>query len=558
VADISTVAMPGGANAANWTAGFSQGTVSITLTAVGSTGILNGDEIILDQSNDLNDTGGFVICDSNGGAGPNSSGSTVCMANTVGNGNIGRNYSGQSHSQQQRVVVTAGCASTCTGAGPFTLTISPGLYANNWGGTGRTTGAWFVKPVRYVGVENMTIDHSNTSSSAGMTFYDCSQCWVKNVRSLKVNNEHVLIYNGSRVEVRDSYFYGVLTAQSQSYGILLFPASDCLVENNVFQQITSPILSGGAGNVFAYNFSTDNLVSGGTYNQGSYASHDVGNYMNLWEGNVMNSIFTDQLHGTSGLITLFRNWLNGYDWNTINGPATHPVNQTYPIDFDSYSRGMNVIGNVLGTPGYHNNYEAYAPNSYTATQCNQSLFELGWGGGLCSNQQGVLGDTSVRSTLMRWGNYDTVTAAVRWDATESSPGAATYISAQATPASHALPNSFYLSSRPGFFTTPQGVLPFPLIGPDVTNGKGGYFSGGTYARGICPVGLAAGGVTCSTAVGGFANVNPAMNCYFNVMSGPADGSGPAIAFDSNSCYSSGTAPPSVTLVSGSSLTSTPH
>jgi hypothetical protein len=557
----------GGSNWANWTGGFSQGATSITVASVGSTGIVNGQELIVDQQNDLNDNGGSIVCDSNGGKGPNVSGTTVCMANTVSNGEIGRTVGGSggySYSQQQRVIVTAGCSTTCSGAGPFTLTISPGLYANNWGNHGaNTTAVWWVFPSEYVGIENMTIDHTNTTSSAGNTFWNCSNCWVKNIRDIKVNNEHVLIYNSSRDEVRDSYFFETKNFASQSYGILLYPASDCLIENNIFQQITSPILAGGEGNVFGYNYWIDNIVASPTYGQGTYPSHDVGNLFELWEGNIGNSLIMDQLHGTSGLETIFRNWLNGRDWNTctyLSGTCTDannyghsPTAQTYPLDFDSYNRGMNVIGNVLGTPGYHTNYQAITPNTYTGTQCNQSIYEMGWGGAPCTNQQGVLGDSVVISSLMRWGNYDVVNAAVRWNSAESSPGAVQWIAAQTTPSTETLPNSFYLNSAPTFFNTPQGTLAFPLIGPDVTGGNGGTFSGGTYAGGNCQVGSSAGGGTCTSSLAGLVNLNPAMNCYLNVMSGPLDGSGSVLSFDANLCYGVTTA-----LAPPTNVTATAH
>ena len=54
------------------------------------------------------------------------------------------------------------------------------------------------------------------------------------------------------------------------------------------------------------------------------------------------------------------------------------------------------------------------------------------------------------------------------------------------------------------------------------------------------MGYTSGGASCAAAVGGFANINPAMNCYFNVMNGPADGSGSVLSFDANTCYGSNT------------------
>jgi hypothetical protein len=88
-----------------------------------------------------------------------------------------------------------------------------------------------------------------------------------------------------------------------------------------------------------------------------------------------------------------------------------------------------------------------------------------------------------------------------------------------------------------------GTMAYPPIGPDVTGGNGSFFSSGTYSGGVCPVGFVAGGATCpSSTVGGYANINPAMNCYFNVIGGPADGTGNVLSFDANSCYGASSEP----------------
>lgn len=86
------------------------------------------------------------------------------------------------------------------------------------------------------------------------------------------------------------------------------------------------------------------------------------------------------------------------------------------------------------------------------------------------------------------------------------------------PADHVLPNSLYLSSKPSWW----GSVAWPPIGPDVTGGN-------------------------ITGVGGYANLTPSANCYYNVMGGPADGSGNALIFNANNCYASftgDTTPPS--------------
>jgi len=510
---------PGKSNAANWTGGFAQGSTSITLSNVGSAGILNGDVVILDQQNDTAPNNGYMQCDFIPGGFP-------CSAAGTNLNNTGRYINNVSYAQMQYVKVVSGCSSACVGTGPFSITIAQPLYANNWHAAGQPTGAYFIKGINHVGIENLTIDATQCPNDAtcqsGVTFMNCEQCWARNLSVINTRRNHIWLVNGSRDEVRDSYFYGVKNSASQSYGIELFPADDSLIENNIFQQISSPFMSGGgAGNVWAYNFSRNNPVAQGyTYMQASYLSHSDGDYMNLFEGNDVNGLFSDQLHGTSGLITVFRNWITGRDYNVFVSGDGLTTNQTFPFDLDSYNRGYNIVGNVLGTPGYHNLYEAYAPNSYTRDQCNHSIYELGFGGGVCGadSAAGVANDPVVRSTLMRWGNYDVVSGTVRWDTAESSPGAVAYISAQVSPLSRALPASFYLSSKPSWW----GSMPYPAAGPDVTGGTG---------------------------PGGFAYINPAQACYLNVLGGPVSGAGGVLSFDADRCYpsagasSNGVAPP---------------
>jgi hypothetical protein len=547
-------AQPGQGNACNWTGGYSQGATSITLASCGSTGINNGDIIVLDQLDDTTDNGGYIECAQN--AAP-----LVCMAQNSVMGRAIPAGSNNWYSQEQFVTVISGCASACIGAGPFTLTISPGLYANNWnqGAGAGTTGAWFTKqtstsiPMKMVGVENLTIDATSCpddiSCQSGITFWDVDNAWVKNVAILGTRRNHIWGANSTHLEIRDSYFYGTKNAEPQSYGFESFPCGDCLVEDNIFQQIASPIMfGGGMGDVVGYNFSINNVYGPATYMQSAYNSHSGGNYMNLFEGNVFNGIFTDQLHGTTGLVTNFRNWIDGLDWNTCtysapgctntNNYANHPSKQTSPGYISSFSRGYNFIGNVMGTPGYHVTYQFATPQAPTETQCSQAIWEIGYAN-ICDTEGtgGVPDDTVVASSLMRWGNYDTVNAAVRWDATESSPGAVKFINANSTPATHNLPSSFYLPSTPSFFNVNSGATaPFPPIGPDVAGGNGGTFTSGTYNLGICQVGTSSGGATCSSSLAGHVNLIPAMNCYYNILRGPTDGSGSALAFDANNCY----------------------
>jgi hypothetical protein len=247
---------------------------------------------------------------------------------------------------------------------------------------------------------------------------------------------------------------------------------------------------------------------------GSSFHHSAGINYQLFEGNDGAGFTADQIHGTSHFMTGFRNRWHGWE--------TGKNQQTDAVHIYSYNRYFNVIGNVLGTPSFHTNYECF-PASVTSSGCTTgaslSIYMLGWS---ANEQKGSFNDDLlVRSTLMRWGNYDNVTGAVQWNSAEVPSGLSIY--SNAVPGSHTLPPSFYLTSKPAWWGT---TSPFPAIGPDVTGGTG---------------------------PGGFSYAIPAQLCYTNTMGGPADGSGSALAFNAGKCYGSAAAP-----LPPTHLVATPH
>jgi hypothetical protein len=363
---------------------------------------------------------------------------------------------------------------------------------------------------------------------------------MKNVRSIDCKQDCVDVVTSFAPVIRDSYFYGAQSYGVGSYTVQMEEVSGGLVENNIMQNTMSPdIKDAVTGSVSAYNFTP--LIASPNYMQGMYASHNSGSAFNLLEGNATTDFIADDSWGTSDLITIFRNHAVGWQRNYTM--------QTYPLDIDYGVRAVNVIGNVLGEPGYHSQYEAYATSSSGgvyrlvdggatssgAGAVNQSIYVLGWSnsGGLgnCTVPPGC--DSLTQPTMMRWGNYDVVDAAVEWNTTEASPAAVAYVNANPVPSSQTLPNSFYLTSRPAWFRS----VPFPPYGPDVSNGTTGICTSGTYT-GVWATSPAqcAGGSYTASAWGGHANANPAQDCYLNVMGGPSDGSGSVLSFDANVCY----------------------
>src|SRR5262249_37270373 len=264
------------------------------------------------------------------------------------------------------------------------------------------------------GVEAMTLDHTSSPATTGIGVSNAHDCWIRNVKSLNANRNHVWLNTAARIEVRDSYFYGTRNAASLSYGVELYATGDDLVVNNIFQHVTAPIMTGNsAGVVVGYNFMTDMYYTVSNWMMaGLQGSHDAGTGMNLAEGNVGNAFLMDDYHGTGNLITVFRNRLSGTEGSKSSN--------TIPVNLFTYNRFVNIVGNGLGTAGYHQTYEYSQASSSGST--DRSIYVLGYSGVGSSSAAGLPYDPMVRSTLVRWGNYDAATNGAQWKAAELPSG----------------------------------------------------------------------------------------------------------------------------------------
>lgn len=465
---------PPTSNIRDWTAGYAKGSTQITLQAV--TGLSAGSVIVLDQLDDATDSGGIYIS----------------CAPAVANDNCPSTRTTRSQQQIVRVVSISGNQ----------VTISPGLHMPNWRASQAPQVWWWGESGEMNGVEDMTLDHTSGTETAGIGFRNAYRGWVRNVKSLNANRNHVWLYRSARIEVRDSYFYGTKNAATLSYGVESFMTTDNLVINNIFQHISRPIMMGpAAGSVYAYNFMIDMFyTSPATWLNGSInGSHDSGTGMNLFEGNIGTGFLMDLYHGTGALPTLFRNRLTGLE------PGK--TQNTSVINIWGFNRLANLVGNVLGTSGYHTKYEDSRVSPGTQGSPDRSIYLLGYTGVNETTPSGY--DPGVVTTMLRWGNFDYATGQSRWLAAELPSG-------HAVPSSQALPASLFLSARPGWW----GTMPWPAIGPDVTGGPD---------------------------PAGHAHRIPAQVCY-ETTARAADGT---LAFNPDQCYPStpplppDTAPPSV-------------
>jgi len=258
----------------------------------------------------------------------------------------------------------------------------------------------------------------------------------------------------------------------------------------------------------------------------SLIAHEGGIAMDLTDGNSGLGIEGDDIHGTHDFMTYFRNLMQG---DVCNCPTKN--GNTTIAHFWAFDRYVNAVGNVFGQPGtYYSSYQT-GPGSSTAKE----IYSLGQSDG----ENSVPNDPVALSTIMRWGNYDMISGAVRWCGNSSDTGwASTCNSISEVPAglsayANSVPTkgdtqigqgtmsaSLYLSAKPSFFgaTTliPNGT-PWPPIGPDVS---GGNVNGS----------------------GGHAYSIPAQTCFNN---SPADSSysvtsgNPVISFNAAKCYGTG-------------------
>jgi hypothetical protein len=504
-------------NTASWTSGFAKGTTSITLSSTANLQV--GQTLILDQCDD-GFTGTSCSAGSAGGAGSASDPKTIYVCQVAACDTEGNSSgSGRSNRAQQQLV-------TVTGIIGSTVSFTPSLYMPNWRSS-QSPGAWWGSslPLSGIGIENLSIDGSNNANT-GILFYNVTNSWVTGIRSVKADGSHVEMYQSTHLTVRSNYFFQTYNAASKSYGVESFESSDDLVENNIFEQVVSPFVADGSasGVVFSYNFAVNDAFSTPTWMMGEAWLHSAGIDNTLFEGNIGPGMTSDSIHGSHHFTTNFRNYFSGWD------PGR--TQQTTPEQIYTISRYMNIVGNVLGKSGYHSVYECAATGSSDSCPSNGdlSIYNLGYSGNEASNASGVNNDPLVKQTMLRWGNYDTVNAAVRFVTSEVPSGLSQY--ANPVPASQSLPASFYSSTQPSWW--PSGKV-WPPIGPDVTGGN-------------------------ITGVGGHANTIPAEDCYTNALSGPTDGTGSVLSFNANKCYtqSSGGGGGVTTVAPPTNLTLTTH
>ncbi len=338
--------------------------------------------------------------------------------------------------QQQYVVVQSISNGT-------NLTIWPPIYMTNYQASLKPQIWWWGASMEMSGIENMTIDVSSSQHTYPILFWSCDACWAKNVHIIKGANSSVYTYNCANIEVRDSFFDQSQSYGSGSYGVQFSLASACLCENNIFSTLTTPMMAsqGASGNVFSYNFCTNGTyyTTGNAWMPPSIEPHYVHNHMNLFEGNYGTGVELDFTHGSASHNTLFRNRLHGPERST-------QVNNTFAIQVQATNWWMNIVGNVLGTVGWHNVYSISVTSPASDNDGAKSIYKFGF---VDDSGSTTFGDPKAQGTALIHGNWDAVTATnggIVWDPTIST---------------HTLPASLYLSGKPSWW----GNAPWPPFDP---------------------------------------------------------------------------------------------
>ena len=351
------------------------------------------------------------------------------------------------------------------------------------------------------------------------------------------------------ITVRDSYLFGgTPPCNADAYGVDVYYAAHNLIENNigVRMEVLWMNETDSEGNVFAYNYSINDLFqndcSPTTFMQWAAHDHGGGNNFTLFEGNEGNGTVRENYYATAFFVTDFRNRWQGVEMNR-SFTQTWEDSQTSPAVNAARARFNSLVGNVLGTTTYHTNYKMYATSSTTTNinDCSHSTIVTGTGFG-CSSSSNPTNDVNTVSSQMLWGNYSICTGdascnAARFKASEvtcATPNGDNCTSQYGfypnpVPASQTLPASFLYNSKPAWFSViGKPAIPWPPIGPDVTNGdETTRFNGGQSLY------------LTDSALAGHVNRIPARVCYEDIMGATyADSwtSTTPLTFNADKCY----------------------
>lgn len=219
-----------------------------------------------------------------------------------------------------------------------TLTIFPPVYFTPDAGlTARAT--LFQAQTEFSGIENLTIDGSNTNLIYAISADQTFGCWVRGVHVIKSRNYGVFVSNSLMFEARENYIDERVGGGSNGAGFLLNRSAAGVFEDNIIKEVfpAFEVNFSSMGNVVAYNIMEN--ASGGTLN----TNHGPHNSFNLYEGNITPNLQADGYFGGVSDDTVYRNWLSG-----TNVARTQ---RTFSVSLNRFTYNYSLIGNIVGEKG---------------------------------------------------------------------------------------------------------------------------------------------------------------------------------------------------------------
>ena len=336
--------------------------------------------------------------------------------------------------------------------------------------------SWFPSALQNAGVEDIKFVGNGSKPTEFIKIFSAWNVWVKGSEFSNMPSKTVVVAWSGHVELRKNSLRDQSNGGPNSEGLdLLADVNWSLVVDNIcvaagYPQINigdggaSATYSGGFGNVVAYNYCVDSYYTDpptspahGKMTADIGTNHSPHPQYNLVEGNIMSKFGSDAYHGSGSHSILLRNVITGRNrWaNATNRIA---------VQIDRRNLYYSIIGNVLGEMGSPASME-YASTSGWA---GSAIFRLGFpdmgndrfsgtyppaaipnsGGG--PRDLYVDRNNTAHGTTLIEGNWNSVAGKQDW-----------------TIGPTAIPNSLFLSSKPGWF----GDLAWPPVDPanPVTN-----------------------------------------------------------------------------------------
>jgi hypothetical protein len=326
--------------------------------------------------------------------------------------------------------------------------------------------------VKDAGIEDIKFVGNGTAPGLFVEIACGWNIWVKGCEFANMPSRTVMAYLSGHVELRKNYMHDQSSGGPNSEGLDFFADVNwgAIVDNicvaggypqiNIGDAGAGNNYSGGFGNVIAYNYAVDSYYTDPPTSPDHWMmTHDISvNHsphaqFNLVEGNYMSKFGSDGYHGSGSHAVLLRNVVTGRNrW-------IHAVYRT-AVQIDRRNTFYSIVGNVLGQVGNPTTFE-YVTNSGWSSSAS-TIFRLGYpdmgNQGFSGTYPPIpikFGDGGPRDLYVDRNNTACGTTIIEGNWT-SKKGARDWTITPAT-----IPNSLYLTSKPGWF----GNLKWPPVDP---------------------------------------------------------------------------------------------